>query len=376
MENPFIFRAYQSKHLFCDRQKELERLMANSLSQADTTLIAQRRMGKTGLIHRLFDEITTKQLPILPIYVDIFATRSLEDFVKTLSTAIMTALPQKSTIGKRFAKFIKSLRPLISYDPITAAPQLQLTFQTETEQQQTLTGLLTFLDSQNTKVLLAIDEFQQIRNYPETNVEALLRTVIQTLNNITFLYCGSKRHMMLDIFGSERSPFYRSTGFISLQKIEHDVYADFIERHFRNAGQTIDSEAIDYILHWTQRHTYFTQRLCHTTFNMAQTKVDIELVKQAAAQILQTDTVVFSQYQQMLTTGQWNLLIAIAKEGTVSQVTSQQFARKHRLGNPSSISRTLAALVNKNLIDENPIEGKNTYTLNDVFLARWLESKY
>ena len=85
MDNPFIFRAYQTKELFCDRQEELKTLITNTLSGADTTLIAQRRIGKTGLIYRLIDEIRFEKLPVLPIYVDIFATRSLEDFVKTLS---------------------------------------------------------------------------------------------------------------------------------------------------------------------------------------------------------------------------------------------------------------------------------------------------
>ena len=376
MDNPFIFRAYQSKNLFCDRQKELETLVANSLSGADTTLIAQRRIGKTGLIYRLMDEISTENLPILPIYVDIFATRSLEDFVKVLSSAIMAALPEKSSIGKKFSKFIKSLRPLISYDPLTSAPQIQLTLQNEEEQKQTLTGLLTFLDNQDRKILLAIDEFQQIREYPEKNVEAMLRTVIQTLNNVTFLYCGSKRHMMLDIFGGERNPFYRSTEFLTLQKLDHDIYAKFIMGHFRDAGLEVDEAAVNYILDWTRRHTYFTQRLCHTVFNMAQGRVDVELVKQGAAQILQSDSVVFGQYQQLLTAGQWDFLIAVAKEGEVSQVTSRQFLRKYHLGNPSSVNRIVSSLVEKNLLDENVSDGKTTYSLNDVFLSRWLEEKY
>ena len=100
MDNPFIFRAYKSKELFCDRQKELKELLNNSLSGADTTLIAQRRIGKTGLILRLFDEIRTEKISIVPIYADIFATRSLDDFIKTLSEAIMTSIPEKSGIGK------------------------------------------------------------------------------------------------------------------------------------------------------------------------------------------------------------------------------------------------------------------------------------
>ena len=133
MDNPFIFRTYKTKEQFCDRQKELEKLLSNALSGADTTLIAQRRIGKTGLIFRLFDEIKTEKLPIIPIYVDIFATRSLDDFVKTLSEAIMAALPEKSSIGKKFSKFIKSLRPIITYDPLTSVPQIQLTMQNDVE---------------------------------------------------------------------------------------------------------------------------------------------------------------------------------------------------------------------------------------------------
>ena len=376
MDNPFIFRVYRSKELFCDRQKELKELLDNGLSGADTTLIAQRRIGKTGLILRLFDEIRTEKLPIVPIYADIFATRSLDDFIKTLSEAIMTAIPEKSSIGKRFSKFIKALRPMITYDPLTAAPQIQLTLQSEDEKKQTLKGLLTFLDNQGEKVLLAIDEFQQIREYPEENVEALLRTIIQKLNNVTFLYCGSKRHMMLNIFSDESNPFYRSTEFLTLQKLDRDVYSDFIEGHFKRAGIEIERETIDYILEWTRSHTYFTQRLCHTVFNMAKDKVDLGLVKEAAAQILQSDSIVFGQYQQMLTAGQWNLLIAVAKEGTVSQITARSFLRKYHLGNPSSINRSVASLIEKNMLDETIDEGETIYSLNDVFLSRWLEEKY
>ena len=376
MDNPFIFRAYKTKELFCDRQKELEQLISNCISGADTTLIAQRRIGKTGLIYRLFDEIKTQKLPIVPIYVDIFATRTLEDLVKVISEAIMESLPPKSSIGKKFLTFIKSLRPVITYGPLTSAPQIQLTLQNEEERQQTLKGLLTFLDNQNEKILLAIDEFQQIREYPEKNVEALLRTIIQKLNNVTFLYCGSKRHMMLDIFSGERNPFYRSTEFLNLQKIDYTVYSDFIKHNFTAAGKNIDDDAVRYILDWTKAHTYFTQRLCHTAFNLAGQKVDTSLVKEAAAQILQSDAVVFGQYQQLLTSGQWNLLIAIAKEGEVEQISARQFLRKHHLGNPSSVNRTLTSLIEKNIVDENISDGKTQYSINDVFFSRWLAEKY
>lgn len=376
MNNPFIFRTYQSKELFCDRENELKKLVTNCLSGADTTLVAQRRIGKTGLIYRLIDEIESTGQPITPIYIDIFATRSIDDFVKVLSEAILKKFPEHTTIGQQFMQFLRSLRPVMSFDPLTSAPQLQLALQTTQEKEQTLERLLTFLNEQPRRVLLAIDEFQQIRNYPEKNIEALLRTYIQHLNNVTFLFCGSKRHMMLDIFSNERNPFYRSTEFLSLDKIDKDVYAAFIQQQFQQSDIHISTDAIEYILSWTKRHTYFTQRLCHTIYNLGVHNVSTDEAKQAALQIIQADTVIFNQYQQMLTAGQWNFLIAVAKEDHVSQITSQQFLQKYKLGNASSVSRNVASLIEKDLLADEIVDGKTLYNLNDVFLSRYLAEKY
>ena len=182
--------------------------------------------------------------------------------------------------------------------------------------------------------------------------------------------------MMLNMFSDQGSPFYRSTEFLTLNKLDREVYAGFIKRQFHEAGIEVEAEALRLILEWTRRHTYFTQRLCHMVFNMANGKVDVALVKKAAVQILQADSVVFGQYQQMLSAGQWNLLIAIAKEGEVSQITSRAFLRKHNLGNPSTVSRTIASLIEKNMVDDTIEDGQTIYSLNDIFLARWLEERY
>lgn len=376
MDNPFIYRTYKSKELFCDRESELQTLLGHCTTNADTTLISQRRIGKTGLIHRLFEEIRDKNLPIVPIYVDIFATRSLQDFIKTLSEAVLTEITETPTFGQRIQQFIHSLRPLVTFDPISGAPQLQINYQTEPEKEQTLKSLLTLLDQQDKRVLIAIDEFQQIRNYDEQNVEALLRSYIQQLNNVTFIFCGSKRHLMLDIFSNEKKPFYRNTEFLELGKIAAASYGQFIAHHFSVAGKSISAEAIEYILSWTNRHTYFTQRLCHHIFNMDANIIGIEEIKLACLHILQADTVVYNQYRQMLTNGQWNLLIAIAKEGSVTQITSKAFLTKYHLGSASSVQRTVKALIEKDLLMEDFCEGTTTYSLGDIFLSHWLESKY
>ena len=72
MENQFNIKPYEAKELFCDREEELQLMLRNCINNTDMTLISQRRMGKTGLIMRLFDELKDTRPEILTIYLDIF----------------------------------------------------------------------------------------------------------------------------------------------------------------------------------------------------------------------------------------------------------------------------------------------------------------
>ncbi|MCR4965530.1 MAG: ATP-binding protein [Bacteroidales bacterium] len=373
MDNPFIIKSYESKELFCDREEELQQLLRNTTGHTDTTLISQRRMGKTGLILRLYDELSNERPDIQTIYLDIFASRNLDDFIKMLAEAAIRAFRPKSSLLDKLMVFIKALRPQISFDPITGEPQLQISYQTAHEKEYTLRGLFEFLDSQNTPIVLAIDEFQQIRKYPEQNMEALLRTYTQLTKNITFIFCGSKRHIMTDIFANERKPFYSSTAFVSLGKIPFEKYKDFIVNLFGQRKRSVDSGAVDFILEWTRRHTYYTQQLCHTIYDNGVTNIGHDEVKSSCAQLMQQGEAVYLQYRQMLTVKQWNFLIAIAKEGCVSQITSAEFLRKYRIGTPSTARKQADSLCEKGLLNAETTLHRTEYTVNDVFFSHWLE---
>ena len=100
MKNPFVIKPYESKELFCDREKELELMLTNVLNKSDMTLMSQRRMGKTGLIFRLFDEIKNNYNEIQTIYFDIFSSRSINDFIKLFAESAIKAFPAKSLFAK------------------------------------------------------------------------------------------------------------------------------------------------------------------------------------------------------------------------------------------------------------------------------------
>jgi hypothetical protein len=374
--NPFIVKGYVSKVYFCDRKNELKILKNNVKNNINTTLISYRKIGKTGLIYRFFDYLNEKKEDFTTIFVDILSARSLDDFVKLLTEAILKSYPEKTSLGKRFLKLLKGLRPLISYNSISGDPQVQISYQTPEEKEVTIRGLLEFLEKQDKKTVLAIDEFQQIEAFPEKNVEALLRTYIQSFNNIVFIFCGSKKTMMLDIFSNTKRPFFGMTQYLHLDKIDENSYSDFITDLFRKRNKIINNECVRFILNWTLMHTYYTQVLCNTLFSLSGKNIGIKDVKNACNYILQQNESVFLQYRQLLTSAQWNFLIAVAKEQKVLQPTAQRFLSKYNIGTPANGKRLSKSLSDKDLLLIDATFEEISYRVYDVFLMRWLQSKY
>lgn len=373
--NPFLLKGYVSKELFCDREKEVEQLFANIQNGIDTTLISARRMGKTGLVFRFFEHLR-EHSDIRSIYVDIFSSRNLNEFIKLLAESILLGFPDKTRIGKKFLAFIKGFRPLIGYDPLTGQPQIQINYQSDQEKEFTLQGLFSFLENQGEQIVIAIDEFQQISDYPEKNIEALLRTYIQKLTNIRFIFCGSRKAMMINLFSNVKRPFFASTQYLSLENIDKEQYSIFIRNKFSESGIGITDEALLMILNWSLTHTFYTQSLCNMLYYMAASQITIDTVKLACVELLKRNEPVFYQYRQLLTTAQWNFLIAIAKEGEVKQLTAQKFISQYEIGTPANARRISKSLIEKELLLELPHKKEISYRVYDVFLSRWLESEY
>jgi len=372
--NPFLIIGYESKSYFCDRENEVKMLHENVKNGINTTLISARRLGKTALIYRLFEDLESENYAC--IYVDIYAGMKLKDFTEMLALSIFNKFPQKHSIGRRFLDFLKNFRPVITYEALTGNPEIRFEFAETKEYEYTLRSLFQFLDNQQIQVLLAIDEFQQIADYPEKNVEALLRTIIQTLKNTQFIFSGSKKHLMLEIFTSANHPFFSSTQITGIAEIQADKYRTFIHEKFAEHNRSIDDEAIDFILSWTLSHTYYTQVICNSVFAKEKKNVSIETVKQTCDEQLNRQQVTYMQYRSLLSPIQWQLLVAIAKEGLVTEPQAQGFLQKYKIGAASSVQKALNALLDKEMIFSIESTEKTAYRVYNVFLMRWLERTF
>jgi hypothetical protein len=368
--NPFITTGYQGKKYFCDRAEETKALIENLLNGRSTTLTSIRRMGKTGLIRHCLANLPEDYTGI---YVDILPTENLDEFLNTLVSAIFLQIPEKSSPGKKVLEFIKSLRPVITYDSLTGEPQVIIDVRPGEANRQ-IGSVFQYLENFPKKIIIAIDEFQQILEYPEKNTDSWLRSVIQSLTNVRFIFAGSQQHIMADLFNDPLRPFYHSTSFMKIEKIKKEIYSGFIIKHLFGGGKRIEPEIVDEILEWTQVHTYYVQLLCNRLYSSHSAVITNETWKHEAARLLQENEPVFFRYRDLLTKQQWMLLKAIAHEEKVFSPTSKDFVSKNELGNVSTVLRSLQSLQQKALIYSDYNEsGALYYSVYDLLFTRWMQ---
>jgi len=368
-QTPFPATGYFGPVYFCDREKELDQLNRNIQGGNSTTLIALRRLGKTALIRHLFYHLRSKYITI---YLDILPTESLSDMLNQLTMAIVSEYSDKSTLGKRVWQMIRSLRPVISYDALSGAPLISIKT-TPDESRKSIAELFIILEEQAKPVVIAIDEFQQILEYPEKQTDSWLRSMVQKLKNVSFIFSGSQQHLMTDLFANPGHPFFRSTQFMKIGKLPDQTYRDFILNKFRQHSKSISKETVSEMLKWTDLHTYYVQLLCNRVFLSTGKQVTSGKWKEEATKILKEQEFVFFGYREMLTKPQWKLLKAIAMTGSVYHPTSSDFMARYYLGSSATVLRSLHSLLRMELIyKENDKDGSSYYGVYDVLFGRWI----
>ena len=372
--NPFIVTGKIEPEYFCDRVKESERLVKSLTNGNNLVIISPRRMGKRGLIRFCYEKPEIKE-EYYTFFIDILHTSSLREFTYLLGKEIYeTLLPRSKKMASLFIQTLKSINGKFGFDPLTNLPTFNLELGDIDRPEYTLEEIFQCLRAADKPCIVAIDEFQQITNYSEKNVEALLRTHIQHCNNAQFIFAGSQRHTMGNMFLSASRPFYQSVSMMHLESIAIEKYIDFARNHFKKADRTITPETIRIVYEKFDGVTWYVQKTLNVLFAFTPVGAtcDESMVEPAIVSVVDSYRFNYQETLFRLPERQKELLIAIAKEGNAKSITSGEFVKRYSLTSPSSVQAAAKGLLEKDFITLF----NGSYSIYDKFFEIWLRENY
>lgn len=367
--NPFSVVSYMGKDYFCDRVAEIQSLVQALQNGRNITLVSPRRMGKTGLIHHLFQSIPASHAYCF--YVDIYNTASLAEFTRNFAESVLNK--QVTTLGESFWKdllhIFSSLRPSFTMDPISGMPQCSVEIAPSREE-MSLRQIFDYLEHANLPCYVAFDEFQVIEEYKDCKMEATLRSFIQQLNNVHFVFAGSKKHVLTQMFTSAQRPFFQSTQMMEIGVIDCSVYYEFAAAHFARHAQNIQPSVFSELYSMVEGHTWYVQMWLNRLYQSGVPEITYNDCLLVLNQILEENALVYQTYLSLITLRQRELVSAIAKEGKVHEVGNVSFLQKYHLGSASTVRSAVLSLLDKELIFKSE---SDAYSVYDRFFALWLK---
>ncbi|WP_278719076.1 ATP-binding protein [Bacteroides caecimuris] len=372
--NPFIVTGKIQPEYFCDRVTESARLIKSITNGNNLVIISPRRMGKTGLIQFCYDKSDLAK-EYYTFFIDILHTSSLREFTYLLGREIYeTLLPRSKKMADLFIQTIRSISGKFGFDPISGTPTFNVELGDINRPEYTLDEIFHYLAHADKPCIVAIDEFQQIARYPEKNIEAQLRTHIQKLDNCHFIFAGSERHMMQEMFTSAARPFYHSADILELKAIDPEIYIPFIVGHFEKRNRQITSHNVEKVYRLFKGHTYYIQKTFNEAFADTPEGEECTLVtlRTAIDNMIASNDTIFREILSNIPEKQKELLYAIAKDGEAERITSAAFIKRHSLTSASSVQSAVKKLLEKDIITEID----NFFAITDKLFAMWINKLY
>ncbi len=372
-EAPFVFGVRVEGDTFTDRKEETNRLKMNFLYGVNTILISPRRMGKTSLVEKVCSLVESDTLKIAKI--DAFGCRSENDFINAFATAVVRATSSKWEEWMENAKtFLSRFIPKISIgqDPLTDFSIALEYNRANTVTEDILQLPETVAKQKGIKIVICIDEFQQIADFPDSiTFQKKLRSVWQLQSNVSYCLYGSKKHMMEKMFQSQSHPFYRFGDLFYLDKISETDWVEYICDRFRMTGKEISRELASEICSVTDRYSSYVQQLAWLVWLRTDKHATKEDVEFGIDRMLDACEPLFIQQTESLSAYQMNFLRALTN-GVHTGFTRSEILDTYQLGTAANISRLKKALTEKDLI---MMTAPKKLEISDPILALWLKRR-
>ncbi len=367
--NPFILSGHIPDEYFCDRKTETDTLIGYITGGENVCLMSPRRMGKSKLVEHCYNDARLNDYYCF--YIDIYHTATLREFVYAFGKEVFATLRGKGrNMMDNVLAALRSINPKLTVDAITGQPSLSVSLGDISNPEYSLSDIFKCLENADKPCVVCFDEFQQVAKYSESNIEALLRSYIQRIKNVNFIYSGSSRHLLGEMFSSYAKPFYNSAETLFLKPIRIEEYIKFVTFWFSAYNKNIDSNIIEKVYSITECNTQNMQRMMHRLFENTKEGESCgeSDVIDIFEDIVDADSERFKQLVMLLSQRQKELLYAIAKENKAEKILSSGFIKKYSLVSSSAVQSAANKLLETDFITFDD----GYYSVPDIFFRHYL----
>ena len=360
----------------CNREVERVGLVKSLLAGEHTWLWGRRRMGKTSLVAQALADIES-DTPVAAATLDLLVVHDAPDMearlrgtVEQLSAQIAAKDKQAS---RKLGKALGAWRPEFSVGGMGLKVKLAAPQQAVQGVADVLLALDGAADAYGYRAVIVLDEFQQLGQLKPVGVqravEGAVRHAVERARHVSYVFAGSRRHLLASMFEDAERPLFRLCRKLTLERIKAADYRAFIRRASTKRWRRITTDAaVDEILESTARHPYYVNALCNRLWQRDEPPT-APVVQAAWRQIVDEDKAIAAGQLVQLPASHRALLKAIAQTpGGVAHPASLSFLSPIRL--PTSTgNRAKEVLEEADFIRQ---EDDGRWTLVDPVMAAHL----
>ena len=350
MKNPFKFGTLVDGYFFTDRVTELESIQRMLDSENHLVLISPRRFGKSSLVAK-----AVKASGRPSISLNMQNMLSIEDFASKILRELFRLYPLER-IRHLMTHF--RIAPTVSTNPITNG--IDVSFQPVINGIVLLEDAMALLEkvsTENKKLIVVFDEFQEIMNIRK-GLDKQLRSIMQEQQHLNYILLGSQESMMTEIFERKKSPFYHFGKLMHLSKIPYEDFRTYVAERLplKEASQ---NSVVDDILSFTGLHPYYTQQLSAQVWEMiTYDKLFDNVVSEAVNAIIQAHDLDFERL--WLSFNRTDRFIMQSLSSNKNPMQNRQMAT----------STTFSAI--KRLMKAGYVIRSEDYEVEDPFFKTWI----
>lgn len=364
MQNPFRFSGIVAEPAFCDRIRERKEIKRYIESSQNVLLYSHRRYGKSSLILKIFRELKNTT----SVYVDLYGTTHIGEFITAFLKGISSLESQMNRLMKILREGIRSMGLHFSIDPITGMPTASPVIN-RSVQEKTIEELFAVIEtfSRKKKLVVAFDEFQEVAAYGGDGFEKSLRKSIQKHDRISYIFAGSQKHLITEMFNDRKRAFYMLATSFPLGKIQTHEYVKWVNRLYRKAERSIENSFIEEVVAVCENHPMYVQEFF---FNLwEEKKLSFEHLDRVKHDMVGNRIPEYSYLWDSLTLNQKRALKLVALTSG-KNIFSAENLNKIGFRTASQVTAALAGIKKTGILDKN-----KTWKIHDPFFKRWLISE-